>query len=72
MTTAAERVVIELVSYAQRTTDEQLLSRIDDTVDVEYRILVHVLVLIIVSMIDHGGADTWGGIVARLAFDDDA
>ena len=58
MTTAAEHVVIDLVSYAQRSTDEQLMMRIDDTIDVEHRILVHALVLIIVGMIDGGSGGT--------------
>ena len=70
MTTAAQRVVIELVSYAQQSTDEQLMTRIDDTIDVEHRTLIHALVLIIVSMIDRGAGGTWSEIVERLALND--
>jgi hypothetical protein len=70
MTTAAERVVIDLVSYAQRSTDDQLMTRIDDTVDVEHRTPVHALVLIIVSMINGGAGGTWSAIVERLAIGD--
>ncbi len=70
MTTAAERVVIDLVSYAQRSTDEQLMVRIDDTIDVAHRIRVHALVLILLGMIDDGGAETWNGVVQRLALND--
>ena len=70
MTTAAERVVIDLVAYAQQTTDDELMIRIDDTIDVEHRLLVHALVLLLLGMIDHGGAATWEGIVGRLAAGD--
>ena len=72
MTTAAERVVIELVDYALRTTDEQLRTLIDDTIDVEHRSLVYALVRIIVGMIDHGAGDAWSELLDRLALDDDA
>ena len=51
-------MVIELVGYAQRSTDEQLMTRIDDTIDVEHRSLVHALVLIIVGMINGGAGGT--------------
>ena len=67
MTTAAEHVVIDLVSYAQRSTDEQLMTRIDDMVDIEHRSLVHALVLIIVGMISNGAGSKWATIVQRLA-----
>jgi len=70
MTTTAEHRVIELVSYGQRSTAEQLMTRIDDTIDVEHRIRVHALVLILLGMIDHGGAETWNGVVERLALGD--
>ena len=70
MTTPAERVVIKLVEYAQRATDEQLMTLIDETIDVEHRTLVHALVLIIVSMIDRGAGGTWSEIVERLALND--
>ena len=70
MTTAAERVVIELVSYAQLSTDEQLMTLIDDTIDDEHRSLVHALVVTIVSMIDHGAGNAWGELLERLATDD--
>jgi hypothetical protein len=63
-------VVIELVSYAQRNTDDELMIRIDDTIDVEHRLRVHALVLLLLGIIDHGGAATWDGIVGRLASND--
>jgi hypothetical protein len=66
MTTAAEHVVIELVSYAQRSTDEQLQTRIDDTIEIEHRSLVHALVLIIVGMINNGAAATWDTVFPTL------
>ena len=62
--------MIDLVSYAQRSTDEQLMTRIDDTVDVELGTPVHALVLIIVSMINGGAGGTWATIVERLAIGD--
>ncbi len=62
--------MIDLVSYAQRNTDEHLLMRVDETVDIEHRSLVDALVLMIVGMIDHGAADAWGALVNRLAADD--
>ena len=62
--------MIKLVEYAQRATDEQLITLIDETIDVEHRTLVHALVLIIVSMINGGAGGTWSTIVERLAIDD--
>ena len=72
MTTAAQRVVIELVDFARHNDDRELHARVAEVIDLDYRDLIYALVVIILGMIEHGSESTWHRILERLALQPDS